>query len=205
MASFTLLARPMFLPFQASSKFWARSSSSTPDFIRPPGPISSWTRDEYNAYKPWKYATNTEYRQRLQKSALHYANHRYDTDPIWRRKIIEGHAQRIKQRYANDADYRQAHRLRANERWANDTDYRQAMLQRYRERYRTDPEHHDIVKQRAIDRYANDPEYREATKQRARERYWRNKFELPTDHSQQRSLDQSEPRDKSNKSKMTGL
>lgn len=204
MASFTLLARPIFSSFQVFQRVWVRSSSSIPDFIRPPGPISSWTRDEKNAYQRWKYATDTGYRQRLQKSALEYANNRYATDPVWRQKIIETHAQRIKQRYTNDADYRQARNLRAIERWANDTDYRQAMLQHQRERYRSDPEHQDTVKQRALNRYANDPEYREATKQRARERYWQKKFELPTDQSQPKLQNKSELRGNSIKSK-TGL
>ncbi|KAG9997799.1 hypothetical protein KCU78_g16768, partial [Aureobasidium melanogenum] len=117
MASFTLLARPIFSTFQVFQNVWVRSSSSSiPDFIRPPGPIRSWSRDEYNAYNRWKYATNTEYRQRKKKSSIEYFKKRSDTDPEWYQKMIEASLQRNNQRYANDAEYRQAHKLRQRER-----------------------------------------------------------------------------------------
>ncbi|KAG9718561.1 hypothetical protein KCU73_g15053, partial [Aureobasidium melanogenum] len=219
MASFTLLARPIFSTFQVLQNVWVRCSSSIPDFIRPPGPIRSWSRDEYNAYNRWKYATNTEYRQKKKKkkkSSRDCFKKRSDTDPEWHRKIIEASLQRKNQRYANDAEYRQAQKLRQRERWANDTDHRQATLQRHkercandpdyreadlrrhRERYANNPEFQEATKQRLKERYTNDPEFRETQIQRARERYWRMKFGLPT--AQQESQNKSDSQDNSKES-----
>ncbi|CAD0098402.1 unnamed protein product [Aureobasidium mustum] len=213
MASFTLLARPIFSSFRAFQKVWVRCSSSNTEYIRPPGLMKYWTKDEYNAYQRWRYATKPDYRRKCIEYAKKYIKRRYECDPDFRQKVLDAnnqwyavpeHKQKLKDRYANDPEFRKAKIQRYSERYASDLDFRQAKLQRERERYANDLEYQEVIKQRALERYANDSEYRELTKQRARERYWRNKYGLSNHESRQQSLDEPDTQDKSNKSD-TGL
>lgn len=147
-------------------KAWVRSLVAISDFVRPPGPQSSWTRDEYNAYRRWKYATDAEYRQKMICNSLEYYKARYTNDPGWRQARLKREADR----YANDPVFRQTKLRREVERRAN-PEYREASLQRLRDRYASDSAFRQAKLQQAIDRYANKPGYREALLQRRKERY----------------------------------
>lgn len=223
MTSFTLLARPILSSLRAFQQAWVRcSSSSTPEFIRPPGPVRSWTKDEYNAYMRWRYATHPDYRERKIKAVrLYYSNpgirvailkkfrDRYANDPDHRQAKLLRDKERYandpvhrqarlldaKERYDNDPNYRQARLLYFKERYDNDPDYRQAKLSRSKERYANDADYRQAQLQWKRERYAKDPEYQEAAKQRARESYWRTKHGVPDD--QQEPQNSSDPRDKS--------
>ncbi|CAD0114434.1 unnamed protein product [Aureobasidium uvarum] len=213
MAFFLLPSRSITSSFSISPRAWFRCSSSTPDFIRPPGPVASWTRDEYNAYRRWRYATDADYRQARIQAACEFSKN----DPVWREKKIKlwtgwnlahpevraARDQRLKERYADDPEYRESALLqRGKERHANDAEFRETKLQRNKERYANDPEYREALRQRKAeryadpayreasarrskDRYANDPVYRENVKQRTRERYLRKKADQDTSSPQE--------------------
>jgi hypothetical protein len=182
-----LSTRSIFSSFGAFSNVWIRCTSTIPEVSRPPGPVASWNKDEYNAWRRYKYATNTDYRQSILKH-----REKYRSRPEYKMEASEYH----KNRYANDAAYRLRSLERALERsatpegrkaisqyqrnrYANDSEYRKGMMEA-RKRWRAIPENREIESQRLKERYANDPGYRERMKQKARERYWKKKFGLAT-------------------------
>ena len=124
---------------------------------------------------------------------------------------------RYRERYANDAKFRQY----TLERWAKQytaPGYREAAAQKMRERYQNDPEYRNVRLKAALSwfadpknrkakaqrhklRYENDPEYRERLRQNARERYWKQKFGLSTARADRHNAqDESAIPDKSERS-----
>jgi hypothetical protein len=112
MAFLLSLTRPITSSGWAFQKAWVRCVSDVSDFIRPPGPQNSWTRDEHNAYGRWRYATDADYRQRSIQSANKYATKRYANYPIWRQAKLE----HFSEKYANDPEFRQSKMQRDFER-----------------------------------------------------------------------------------------
>ena len=72
--------------FQRIQPIWIRFSSSTNDFIRPPGSIRSWILDQVAAHKRWRYANDPEYRKRRIELSSEWRLNRRKTDPEWRAK-----------------------------------------------------------------------------------------------------------------------
>jgi hypothetical protein len=83
-------------------------------------------------------------------------------------------AQRQRERYATDPEYRERERQRQRERYATDPEYRKRKRQQLLERYATDPEYRERQRQghleRQRERYANDPEHRARLLERKRAR-----------------------------------
>jgi hypothetical protein len=146
------------------SKTWVRCIGTVPESARPPGPIKSWSRDERNAWRRWRYANDIKYRESMKK-ANNDRNHR---------RVLQGI--RVK------PEYREAQSRYHKDRYAKDPDYRQA-IRETRARWSAVPENRKAVAQRHKERYLTDQEYRERMKQHARERYWKIKFGLATDGS----------------------
>jgi hypothetical protein len=186
MVSSTLSAsRPLFSSFGAFSNIWIRYISTVPEFVRPPGPVVSWTKDEKNAWRRYRYATEPELRQSMLRSVKEYQarpevkvarnefkRERYTSDAAYRLRMLENNAQR--RALPEDRKFwAQYYR----DRYANDPDYRKEILEKG-QRWR--PENWKHVSQHRKERYANDPEFRERLKQNTRERYWKKKFGLAT-------------------------
>jgi ribosomal protein L32 len=194
------------------SNIWFRCTSNIHEFVRPPGPVGSWTKDERNAWRRYKYATDTDHRQSILKSikkyqsrpdckvaSKEYQRERYTNNAAYRLRKLEKMSLYQKDRYANDPAFRQAKlehcarwtavpenreskARRMRERYANDPDYRKTKIEENK-RWRAVPENRETESQRLKERYANDPEFRERTKQYARERYWKKKSGLATDRA----------------------
>jgi hypothetical protein len=189
MAFLLTYLRPTVPPVQTLTKTWIRCLSDFSDYVRPSGPMSSWTREETNTHGRWRYATNLDYRRNQVEYSKKYVKTRYANDPDWRQARLQkendkyandpdwrqAKLQKFTDRYANDPEYRQARNQRntqrAKERYANDPEYRQSLLQRLAERRATDPAFREADRLRKKERYTNDPEYRQALHQRAKERY----------------------------------
>ena len=185
--------RPITSSVWTFQKAWTRCLVAIPDFVRPPGPRSSWTRDERNAYARWRYATDAEYRQDKIERSVKYVKTRYNNDPDWRQtKLNQG-----VDKYANNPEFRLAIMQREREKYANNAEYREGQLQRHKERYANDPEWRQAKIQRERERYANDPEVRQAILQRARESYQRKKAELAADKDKSEPQLMSNPKDNS--------
>lgn len=167
MAFLLSYTRPITSSIWTFQKAWTRCLVAIPDFVRPPGPRSTWTRDEQNAYSRWRYATDAEYRNRKIQASSAYIKTRWENDPVWRQAKLK----QAMDRYANDPKYREAMRQRFRDKWTNGAEFREVLLQRERERYANDPEYREAALQRASKRYADDAEFREAKRQRAKERY----------------------------------
>jgi hypothetical protein len=189
MVVFSMLSasRSLFSSFSAFSNIWIRYNSTVPEFVRPPGPIVSWTKDQKNAWQRYRYATEPKFRQSMLKSVKVYQarpevkvarnefeRERYTNDAAFRSLKLERGAQR-----RAIPEYRNFWSQYARDRYAHDPDYRKEALER-RHRWRSVPENWKRECQQLKERYANDPEFRERMKQRAREAYWKKKFGLAT-------------------------
>ena len=95
-----------------------------------------------------------------------------------RERSKEKSRERMRDRWANDPEYRERRRdpevrkrrlERDRDRWANDPEYRERKLEQNRER-RRDPEVRKRREEWRRERYATDPEYRERKLERRRER-----------------------------------
>jgi hypothetical protein len=162
-------ARSITSSLGALSRTRIRYASTTPEFVRPPGLIKSWTKDERNAYNRWRYANNAAYRL-----SIIQANTLQRQSPAYR----EAASKRQKERYANDPDYRKAI-ADGRRRWWAKPENRKEGARQQRERYDKDPDHREKRKRKALARYY-DPEHHEKMKRNARERYWKLKFGLAT-------------------------
>lgn len=169
----------------AFSKTCIRCISTDPEFVRPPGPISSWTLDERNAYRRWKYAADTDLRQKAMEFGKEYNKRPYvkHAKLQWaaRWRAMPGNAD-IQSQYSRD-------------RYANDPDYRTLVKERST-RWIAIPKNAKLALKRQKERYANDPEYRERVKQYYRERYWEKKFGYATSHRHE-AQDNSDSQSKS--------
>lgn len=173
---FQLSVRSTLSSLSAFPKSWIRCISTNPGFVRPPGPVSSWTREEQNAWRRWKYATDADVRTRRKEH-----NDKYTQKP----DSIQARKQFFAEKYANDAAFR-LRRLQNAAKWRADPANREALSQLMKDRYVGDPDYRKTVNEyranwRAVPenriaeaehrrmRYKNDPEYRERLKQYKKE------------------------------------
>ncbi|KEQ76302.1 hypothetical protein M436DRAFT_61557 [Aureobasidium namibiae CBS 147.97] len=166
MILFELPVRSIHTSSSAVFKIWIRCISTDSEFVRPPGPMSTWSKDEINAWRRRRYANDITYREKNIERSTNYGR---------RPDVIRARKELYVERYANDPAYRlrllqsnakwkagnqEALSLYKKERYKNDPDYRAALKEDYA-RWRAKPENRKSEAKRENERYQNDLDFRE--------------------------------------------